>query len=664
MKKLNFDGSDQIQTNRRFWNLTLKPVDTAVTCHYAHLDAGLIAYSILAGDEIAGPFELSVQDVPVVAIQSVHYDPPDYSRQSAWTGSGGTIQALDGTQVTIRATTNRPVVKAKIEFNPRPLGDSVQATAGATELNIEPDGTSLSVVFPLRSARGRSAAVELESYRISVWDASDQRNPEPIIYPIRVVTDLPPEIAIMLPTVSPKDLPIDSQQVIQIYASDPDFGLQQISLEIRSGIDLIAEPILWSDKAGEKGNQVAEYRMRPAEHGLRIGDTVNVIAIATDNRLLQHDRSVEPNTARTDAIELKIVASQPAPRAGDPEADGVSAPDDRPASDKGEDNSGASSGEGAQQQGGGGSEGEGKKQQGESQGGDQQSNQSGESGDGDGETSGGESSDRNEGGESSPENPSSSGEGTSSSDDRQPTGDQPTDKTGDQSSSDQSTGDSQQSEPGSEPSDQERGQQLQEPGSQGQGKPNDNANQPSGDAKSADRSSGADSDPENRSGQGPSENQTSEPGSEQSNSEQSGDRDEPQHDGEAFERIREHLEQKRKAQNQSKRESDKPETGAGQSNADQQGPESGSPKNPHDSSQESGSEGASNPQGQDQPSGEGQDQPSGEGPRSAQCRRPRSAQCRRPRSAQCRRPRSAQCRRPRSAQCRRPAVGSQAVSRG
>ena len=42
--------------------------------------------------------------------------------------------------------------------------------------------------------------------------------------------------AIMMPRKSPKDLPIDAQQVIEIHASDPDFGLQQIALEIRSGI--------------------------------------------------------------------------------------------------------------------------------------------------------------------------------------------------------------------------------------------------------------------------------------------------------------------------------------------------------------------------------------------------------------------------------------------
>ncbi len=346
-----------------------------------HSDTGLIPYTIEAGDAIAGPFELMVQDVPVVAIASIHYQPPAYTKQSAWTGSGGAIHALDGTEVAILATTNRPIVKANIEFNPRPLGDAVQATAGVTAMKIEGDGMSVSVAFPLRSSRGRSAAVELDGYRISVWDSAGQRNPDPIIYPIQVITDLPPEVAIMMPRKSPKDLPIDAQQVIEIHASDPDFGLQQIALEIRSGIDLIDQPVLWADKQGATGNQVAEYRLRPREHGLRIGDTVQVIAVATDNRRLEHDPSVEPNTSRTDAIEFKIVAGEPPPRGEDQQADGVSPPDERPASDQAEDNSKSGSPDGQPQQGGsGGSEGNGQQQQGGSSGGEGSSGKDGEAG--------------------------------------------------------------------------------------------------------------------------------------------------------------------------------------------------------------------------------------------------------------------------------------------
>ena len=84
-----------------------------------HTATGQVEYTIAAGDAEVGPFRLRVQNVPVVALQSVRYQPPKYTGQSPHTSSSGAITALDGTRVTIVATTNRAVAKAKIEFNPR-----------------------------------------------------------------------------------------------------------------------------------------------------------------------------------------------------------------------------------------------------------------------------------------------------------------------------------------------------------------------------------------------------------------------------------------------------------------------------------------------------------------------------------------------------------------
>ncbi len=345
----------------------------------AHSANGEVPYTVHAGDAVSGPFLLRVENVPVVALQSVQYQPPQYTGESPHTSGSGAITALDGTRVRILANTNRPVTKAKIEFNPRPLGKTIQATAGATEMEIDSGGTNLSVEFPLRSSRGRSAAVEYERYRISVWDNAGQRNPDPIIYPIRVIADLPPEVSITMPFRSPKDVPVDAQQVIEVHASDPDYGLKQIRIEIRSGIDRIGDPILWSDPQGAKGNRVSEYRFRPAAHGLKIGDTVQITAVAIDNREIEHDPSVEPNVTRTDPVELKITATAPLPRDGDPSGGGLSEPDQRPASDHATQQEQSGGGESGESQSGEGQSGEG--QSGEGQSGEGQSGE-GQSGEG------------------------------------------------------------------------------------------------------------------------------------------------------------------------------------------------------------------------------------------------------------------------------------------
>ncbi|WP_146532655.1 circumsporozoite protein- membrane associated protein [Rubripirellula reticaptiva] len=563
--------------------------------------SGVVPYRIIAGDAVAGPFNLNVRDIPVVALDSVLYQPPGYTRQSEYTRSTGAIEAIEGTKITVRATVNRSVARAAIEFNPRPLGDTVRATAGVAGMKLENEGTRLSASFVLKGTRGRSSAVELDSYRIRVWDPSDQTNPDPIIYPIRVIADLAPEVAIVMPVNSPKNVPINAQQIIEVHAADPDFGLKEIRLEIRSGIDMIAQPVIWSPSADNRnraaGNQVAEYRFRPGDQlrgglGMRIGDTVEVIAVATDNRFVEGDQTIEPNVTRTDPITLRIVAADALPPAGDPESEGMSAPDDQPASNAKKKDDGAggnSSGEG-QPQSGGGSGGPDAKQQQPGK---------GESGGDSGESSGQNDS------ENEPSDAGSSGDGQSGeskSNDSQ-SGDQSSDPQGNEPG-EKSTG-SQDSGASGGDSSREPGQESDaEPGAESggtEGQSSDSGSTPSGkqsDRNSSPAQSGERSDGENQGGEssssgskgeGKSDRQPGQPGS----ADGQGEPASPQHDAEAFERIKEYLDQKSKEGGQAEGQPSQggessSETGAGerdagdkgsdQTNANQNGAESAGSK--------------------------------------------------------------------------------------
>ncbi len=476
----------------------------------AHSVSESVPYFITAGDATAGPFQLKVQNVPVVALQSVHYQPPTYTGQQPHTVSNGAITAPDGTTVTIRATTNRAVTKAKIEFNPRPVGGSISPTAGARELQIDPSGTTLTVSFPVRSPRGRSAAVQLESYRVRVWDSAGQSNPDPIIYPIRVIADLPPEVSIVVPQTSPQEVPLDSQQTIEVHALDADYGLRRVELEIRNGRRLIAQPKLWSDPKGASGNQVSEFGFRPAELGLRVGDRVQVIAVATDNRYVADDPTVEPNVARTDPVELRIVEPPPSDSSSDT-TDSASQQQESQDQEKEDSSGGSSEGEPSKQQSGGGGSGEGTESSESSEGGgpggqgekSDSDNQS--DGQGEGDNSTGESSQQETPGNNDSSGGSNPGEGSTS-----------------QSPSEN---ESASSDP---PGGGESQAQQQEGTEGGSGQPE--SNNP-GDQTTS--SSGGSS--------------TGESGSQ--NQDQSSEA--PQHDGEAFERIKDHLEQKEKEKNQS-----------------------------------------------------------------------------------------------------------------
>ena len=58
------------------------------------------------------------------------------------------------------------------------------------------------------------------------------------------------------------------------------------------------------------------YRFRPSElvgggdFDCRVGDVVEITAVAIDNRHVENDPTMQPNQTATDPIEFRIVASQ------------------------------------------------------------------------------------------------------------------------------------------------------------------------------------------------------------------------------------------------------------------------------------------------------------------------------------------------------------------
>ena len=299
-----------------------------------YTSARVINYEVIAGDASAGPYTLSVQDAPVVAIDRINYSPPKYTRLGNFSKTVGAIKAIDGTNIEITAQVNRPVKRAKIEFNPALVGERLQATAGVVEMSIDSTGKGLSAKFAVRTDSNLPGTRAKESYRILVWDEVNQENIDPIIYPIDVLADIPPEIAITLPAKTPKDVPFNAQQRVELHASDPDFGLSRIELQINYGNQRELVPVLWENRAGKLGRQLVSIPIRPEEFNLKIGDTIELIGIATDNRRDDQPGTspaiLQPNVTRTDPIRLRVTAPSSLPAEDDPEADGLSNPQSNP----------------------------------------------------------------------------------------------------------------------------------------------------------------------------------------------------------------------------------------------------------------------------------------------------------------------------------------------
>ncbi|MCC9600626.1 hypothetical protein LOC67_08635 [Stieleria sp. JC731] len=602
-----------------------------------HSSTGSLQYSIEAGDASSGPYRIWIENVPVVAVESLRYEPPAYTGAQARTTTSPAINAIDATKVLIRARTNRPVARAELQLNCKQVGDDYRSTGGIVKMQIADDGVSLSASMTMRSAVGRPNAVEPENYRIRVWDHSDQANPDPIIYPIKIVPDLPPDVTIVVPRKSPKEVPVNGQQTIEVHAMDPDYELAQVQLKVTRGLDTLAEPIIWKRETNGKGNQVAVFRFRPFIHRLGPGDKVKVTATAIDNRNIPNDPRIKPNSVTTDPVELRIVETESNLPEDPTDNDGLSTPDKQPPTDV----KPSESGEGGSASGSGTSGGESESEQ---------SSQNGQSGQG---QSGGESGEEQEPNENSVSN---DGSADGESGDQENSSNDPKQSSGGSDSSSSSGENSQQNgkpnqdgnqnaADGSDENSPNQNQQTSDSSdasnSDGQGtKAQPENNNTSTDATSDQTDQGnsettGNTDPGNNqqnqssSGNSSGGDDTGEMGSEEAFSEnsasnnpnQSGSessdhssddsqKSAPEHDGEAFERIKDFLERKQNQpqgsgasdQQQSKDQSGQSETESSETGSSDES-QSGDSAEQSPENQGSGKEGSEQQAKPDQQSG-------------------------------------------------------------
>ncbi|MEM9643819.1 MAG: hypothetical protein AAF989_02400 [Planctomycetota bacterium] len=485
---------------------------------------GELFLHVEAGDASTETRRLTIRDVPVVRMQSISYEPPAHTGLPRRVSKSGAIRAIEGTRVTINASCPRPIRRAVLEFNPKRVGDEIVPTAGAVEMEI---GDRISHAMTLRGPSpnrgGSSRSVAPTSYRVKVWDAEGQTNPDPIIHPIEVLKDLPPDVAIVVPQQTPKEVPIDAEQVVEVHATDPDFGLHQVRLEISRRSQVFENVVLIqagpaaSDAAGAidpafgvSGNQIGAYGFRPRRLGLRVGDVVEVVAVAIDNRFDREDSTLRPNVTKSDSVVFQVVDDAPTEEVGDglhqpdqfdPNSDPVTSPDQADPA-----NSDINDGGGAGEEAGAGSGGNGS--------GDEGSTESGADNSGAGNSDAGGTG-QGESEETSEDAGGAGGGGDSANQ----TGGDPSGSGGSGGDSSSGGGDNGAAPDGNETT--------------SEGNNTDNVGAQQGTGNSGSSSTGGEPG-DLQAGQGDESGTETSP---------------PQHDGEAFERIRDHLEdQKRSGQ--------------------------------------------------------------------------------------------------------------------
>lgn len=181
-----------------------------------------LTYRVEAGDAISPTFTITVTQPPSATVQDVAYDYPAYMGLEDRTQANPTIDAWEGTKVTLRAISNRPVTVARILFS-----DSEETAVKAEELTMKiTDGVNLSATWPLTF---RSDGTYPHFYRIHVETADGSRDPQPTLFPLKIRADLAPKVEIFHP-LSDVTAPANGSVQVAWQAGDPDFLLKDVML--------------------------------------------------------------------------------------------------------------------------------------------------------------------------------------------------------------------------------------------------------------------------------------------------------------------------------------------------------------------------------------------------------------------------------------------------
>ena len=245
-------------------------------------------YYLTGGDAESLHYHLEVLPAPTVTSIALDLDFPEYTKVPRRTNvEGGTVEAIEGTKVTVRARTNIPAEKASINISNETLAPPMEV---ATD---EP--TMLTGMFNVNKSG---------SYSVNFKTIGGQLNPSPVSYDIIAIPDRPPTARFVQP---PPTFKIPANvKVDLVMACTDDHGVKDATLHVMLGNEnLISKNLLEGrepqpDFKAVKTLDLAQLAVKP-------GSKLTYWLTARDNK--------EPSSNRTDTarqvIEVTDAVSPP-----------------------------------------------------------------------------------------------------------------------------------------------------------------------------------------------------------------------------------------------------------------------------------------------------------------------------------------------------------------
>ncbi len=258
------------------WRTTFPPV----------LEDG--AYHVVAGDTRSERFVVRALPRPVVEEVRLELRPPAYTGLFARTVEGGSVEALRGTEVTLRAGTTLPPAEGHIRFG------------SGREVPLRPFADEKALTGQFEVARSDVYSIHFQS--VAYPGGAVFRNESPIEHTITSLQDQPPTVALHAP---PDGVEMDPQQAARIvYSAADDFGLGRVRLHYR--VNRFVRPAVTLAEPRVRELERAEHLWDLSELLLRPGQTITYRMEVADNR------PPVPQTASSE--ERRIVIPGPEPQ--------------------------------------------------------------------------------------------------------------------------------------------------------------------------------------------------------------------------------------------------------------------------------------------------------------------------------------------------------------
>jgi len=167
------------------------------------------------GDNTTEPAQVIMVPPPEIARVQADCTYPDFTHLPRETIEDGNVQAVLGTRIELRITTNKPIKEAQLAWE---------------------DGKSAVMEVDSRPGAATTFSVEASrSYRVNLTDENGFHNADPVIYRIEMIDNQYPQFDRVVPTI---DRRVTPQAVLPIGAEiSDDYGVARVTLCHRKGND-------------------------------------------------------------------------------------------------------------------------------------------------------------------------------------------------------------------------------------------------------------------------------------------------------------------------------------------------------------------------------------------------------------------------------------------